>query len=475
MKFWQKIYLFSILPFIVIFALASILIIERNHSKLLQQEIDTSLRENMSLHTTLQTIVPFMKIYRNPDYEQTVWGTIGNEFVAKNRDQTIYLSIEEERNRLVYSNMAFSAPEVWTKLRQPSKGEIRSLLSNVEDRTFLFTASLADLNERKFTIRYSKDVTAIYEERIDQYRFFMMIGSIASLLYLFSMLLISKGLTRPIEKMAKTAKIIAQGDISKRVEITAKDEIGNLAHHFNHMVQVVDDKINELELNNLDKQRFIQDFTHELKTPLTSIIGYADFLRVTKYQEDVFVDGLTVIHNEAKRLESLSLKMMDLILIRKELFEMKVEDFATLLEEIEPVLAMKAKDRQIAIAVDSRDCQMEMDKDLMKMLIYNLADNAIKASSENGIVGIAVYGEGDDIHLQVSDQGIGISQEHLGKIFEPFYVSDKARSRQYNGAGLGLAICLSVARMHGGTIGVQSEENKGTTITVTFEVGQRKE
>lgn len=475
MKLWQKIYLFSILPFIIIFTLASVLIIERNHSKLLQQEIDTTLRENMSIRSTMEAIVPFLKIYRSPDYEQTVWTTIGNEFVAKNSDHTMYLNIIEEPNRVAYSNIDFAIPQKWEELQSPAKDEILSILSDVGERTILFTSSLVDLNDRKYSIRYMKDVTAVYEERVEQYQFFMKVDIIACLLYLILMIFISKGLTRPIERMVRTAKVIAQGDISKRVDVNTKDEIGNLAENFNRMVQVVEDKINELELNNLEKQRFIHDFTHELKTPLTSIIGYANFLRVTKYQEDVFVDGLNVIHDEAKRLESLSLKMMDLILIREDHFELSKENLKAVLDEAEPVLTMKAKERQIQIAIDANDCWMEMDKDLMKMLIYNLVDNAIKASAEQDTITIKVYGEEQRCVLVVADQGIGIAPEHLDKIFEPFYVSDKARSRRYNGVGLGLSICQSVARMHHGTFEVASEENVGTTIKVIFETGKRNE
>lgn len=475
MKLWQKIYLFSILPFIIIFTLASVLIIERNHSKLLQQEIDTTLRENMSIRSTMEAIVPFLKIYRSPDYEQTVWTTIGNEFVAKNSDHTMYLNIIEEPNRVAYSNIDFAIPQKWEELQSPAKDEILSILSDVGERTILFTSSLVDLNDRKYSIRYMKDVTAVYEERVEQYQFFMKVDIIACLLYLILMIFISKGLTRPIERMVRTAKVIAQGDISKRVDVNTKDEIGNLAENFNRMVQVVEDKINELELNNLEKQRFIHDFTHELKTPLTSIIGYANFLRVTKYQEDVFVDGLNVIHDEAKRLESLSLKMMDLILIREDHFELSMENLKAVLDEAEPVLTMKAKERQIQIAIDANDCWMKMDKDLMKMLIYNLVDNAIKASAEQDTITIKVYGEEQRCVLVVADQGIGIAPEHLDKIFEPFYVSDKARSRRYNGVGLGLSICQSVARMHHGTFEVASEENVGTTIKVIFETGKRNE
>lgn len=470
MKFWQKIYLLSILPFIIIFTLASVFIIERNHNKMLQQEIETTLREHMSIRSTMEAIVPFFKIYQSSDYENSVLTNIGNEFVTKDSDHTLYLSISEESGHVVYSNVNFTDAKSWNKLQTPAKDEIQSILSDIDKRTILLTTSEVSLNEKPFTIRYMKDVTPAYIGRVDQYHFLINVGIVACLLYLIIMFFISKGLTRPIERMVRTAKVIAQGDISKRVQVNTSDEIGNLADNFNQMVQVVEDKINELELNNIEKQRFIQDFTHELKTPLTSIIGYSNFLRVTKYQEEVFVDGLDIIYNEAKRLESLSLKMMDLILLREDHFEKKMENLKAVIHEMEPVLAMKSKERNIHIEIDSKDCYMELDKDLMKMLIYNLVDNAIKASTEQGRVTIRTYCGDHRIILEVDDSGIGIAPEHLNKIFEPFYVSDKARTRQYNGAGLGLAICQSIARMHDGKFEVTSKENVGTSIKVIFEM-----
>lgn len=472
MKFWQKIYLFSILTFTVIFSLASVLIIERNHSKLLQQEINTMLGENMNIRSTMEAVAPLLKMYNSFEYDQMVLTNIGNQYVSKNNDHPMYLHIADETNRKVYGNTDWLPPK--PELQETSEDEIRYMLSDVDQRTILFTSSLVRINQKIYTIGCMKDVTSIYSERAEQYHFFVRVGLAACLIYMLLMFGISKGLTKPIDRMVKTSKVIAQGDFSKRVELKSKDEIGNLAHHFNQMVTVVEDKIHELELHNLEKQRFIQNFTHELKTPLTSIIGYANYLQVTKYQEDVFWEGLNVICAEAKRLESLSLKMMDLIMVREEeRVQLKRENLQSVIAEMDAALAIKAKEKTIRLVYDCEACWFPMEKDLMKILVFNLADNAMKASSEHGTVTIRTYADRHRRVLQVEDQGIGIAPEHLDKIFEPFYVSDKARTRSYNGAGLGLSICQSVARIHHGTFEVASEVQKGTTVTVTFEAGEQ--
>src|SRR5690606_16100558 len=116
----------------------------------------------------------------------------------------------------------------------------------------------------------------------------------AVLLYMLIMLFVSRGLTRSIDRLKRSAQVIAQGNFSERAVIGTKDEIGDLAHSFNEMADVVEEKITDLERTNERQQRFIHNFTHELKTPLTSIIGYANYLRSTKYDEERFIDGLQV-------------------------------------------------------------------------------------------------------------------------------------------------------------------------------------
>lgn len=469
MKFWQKICLWSILIFVLIFNLASVLLIERTHSKLLQQEINTTLSENMSIHSTVDAIIPILQIYDSLDYEKTVLTNIGNEFVAKNNDRNSYLEITDDQGRVIYSHTDYALPENREELNDLENNEIKSILRDIDERTILFTSNSVDIQDKEYMFTYMKDVTSIYTERMEQYQFFAKIDIAACLFYIILMFIISKGLTKPIDKMTNTAKIIAQGNFSERVPSTSKDELGVLASNFNQMAEFIEDKIKELEMHNQEKERFIQHFTHELKTPLTSIIGYANFLRVTKYQEEPFMDGINVIYSEAKRLELLSLKLMDLILLKEDQFVLQQGNLRAVLYELEFTLKMKAREKRLELVLKGEDSWMQMDQDLIKVLIFNLVDNALKASSEEQSITINVYNnDQQQCVLEVIDQGIGMAEEHIHHIFEPFYVADKARTRRHNGAGLGLSICQSVAIIHHGKFEVMSEEQRGTMIRVVF-------
>lgn len=468
MKFWQKIYLLSILVFVLIFHIASILVIERSHNKMLGQAINVALSENISIHSSVDAIVPILRIYDSIDYEKTVLVRIANEFVDKNSDQGVYMDITDDAQRTVYNNSDFPMPVERSELDHLDEDSIHSILREIDGRTILFTSNITAINHKKYVFTYMKDVTAVYQDRIDQYSFFAKIDLAACLLFMVIMFFVSRGLTRSIDRLNRTAKLIAQGDFSERVTLKSKDEIGILGSNFNEMAEVVEDKIKELERHNEEKQRFINNFTHELKTPLTSIIGYANFLRTTKYNEELFVDGLTVIYSEAKRLESLSLKLMDMILLQKEQFQLELHNLAEILTEIKPALEIMAKEKNVAIVLDCENGELLLERDLIKVLIFNLVDNALRASSPEQTVALRAYWRGGHYIVAVIDQGVGIGEEDQNKIFEPFFMGDKSRTRSSNGAGLGLAICKHVADIHGAIIQVNSVVQQGTTVEVVF-------
>nr|WP_246583021.1 HAMP domain-containing sensor histidine kinase [Clostridium simiarum] len=280
------------------------------------------------------------------------------------------------------------------------------------------------------------------------------------------MYFISNYITKPIKKLTEATKRISEGNFSEKVKVNSKDELGSLAKNFNLMAEVVDEKINELEKNNIEKQRFINNLTHELKTPLTSIIGYADLLRTTKYNEEIFIDGLNFIYKEGKSLEKLSFKLMDLILLNKEDFKLEKQSIKEITLEVKGLLIPKLNKKNINLVIKGDDFELMMECTLIRVLLSNLIDNAIQASSPNSEVHVSINKE--KYEIEIIDFGIGIAENHLDKIFEPFYIVDKARTRENNGAGLGLSICKGILDIHNGRFKVQSEVTKGTSIKLTF-------
>lgn len=209
-------------------------------------------------------------------------------------------------------------------------------------------------------------------------------------------------------------------------------------------------------------------FAHELKTPMTSIIGFADLLRQGNMDESTRMMASEYIFSEGKRLERLSFKLLELLLLKKDTLAMTRVWLNAYLTEIERALApnMKAKNIRLVCKADAK--RVIFETDLVKSLLYNLVDNASKAMDRGGIIavhGIAIPG---GCQFQVVDNGRGMEPEELTKITEAFYRVDKARSRSQGGAGLGLALCKQIVALHNGSIQFASTPGKGTRVTVTL-------
>ena len=209
---------------------------------------------------------------------------------------------------------------------------------------------------------------------------------------------------------------------------------------------------------------------HEMKTPLTSIIGYSDTLRHIKLNDEQKDRALEHISREGKRLEKLSGKMLQMLgLHQNDSIKMESHSIGELLEHVVQLETEQAAQRQIQLQTEYEDFSMKMDDELMESLFVNLIDNALRATEAGGRITVKAYKESGRKILEVADNGRGIPQEELGKITEAFYMVDKSRSRQEGGAGLGLALCVKIAEVHGGRLDITSQLGTGTKVRVIFD------
>lgn len=233
----------------------------------------------------------------------------------------------------------------------------------------------------------------------------------------------------------------------------------------------------ELEMESLKetadrREEFIASFAHELKTPLTAIIGYADMLRSKEMAPKARFTAAGYIFSEGKRLESLSLKLMDIIVAGRQDIERRRYDAAYLLREISAVTVPSVTDDGMKLEVYWENGEVEVEPDLFKTLLINLIDNARKASKRGQTIELFGKKTEEGYAFFVRDHGRGMKTEELDKITEPFYMIDKSRSRAQNGAGLGLALCSKIAELHGSKLEYESELGKGTTVRVNLKGGE---
>ena len=336
---------------------------------------------------------------------------------------------------------------------------------------FMQSSMRFELNTRVFNMDICRDISGIYNTRREQIQLFQgifLLLSVVGMLFSFGLATL---ITRHLRKLTKAAKEIGEGNLSYRSNIQSKDEVGALANAFDHMAEKLEENIRLLKESAEQKEMFMGAFTHELKTPMTSIIGYADLLRTQKLNQRDQADALDYIFTEGKRLENLSLKMLDLFVADKQEIEMKLSSPAAIVEYTVRHLRTILEENHIQVKLQLENGLCLLEPDLFQTLLINLLDNSRKAMEKGGQITVAVHMTTDGCLLYVADEGKGIPKEALKHLTEAFYRVDKARARSKGSAGLGLALCQKIVELHHGSIRFESKEGVGTMVMVELKGG----
>lgn len=275
---------------------------------------------------------------------------------------------------------------------------------------------------------------------------------------------------KPLEELTRAAVKIGNGSLGERVPVNSQDEIGEFAGAFNQMTEKVEKQVEDLEL-------LLGALAHEIKTPMTAVIGYSDSLLHVKLSEEQKKRSLEQIHDAGLRLERLSSKMLSL-LGRYENEEVRFEPLRVwelidaAVKETEPLWSAKKViiEKQFIRGkkAQEREPMIQADRELFLSLLFNLIHNAVKASKPGGKIRI----EAGRDRIVITDEGCGIPARALSHVPEAFYMADKSRSRNEGGSGLGLALCEKIASLHGVRMEIKSrhkadgfpEEECGTQV-----------
>ena len=279
-------------------------------------------------------------------------------------------------------------------------------------------------------------------------------------------LLFCRRMMRPLERLEAASRQIAAGAYDRRTALPGSDEIAGLSRSFDAMAAAVQEKVNDLQRHLQARDAFVAAFTHELKTPMTSMLGYADLLRGAEVPTATRRKAADFIYHESKRLEALSGRLMEL---------MQLE------HETPPALGpvrLDAVFRQTGRALPEgaptpvfADCRTVVlaQRELLCDLLYNLLQNARRATPADGTVAVEVQEEANHVTLTVRDTGCGIPAGDLPHVTEPFYMVDKSRARNQGGSGMGLALCARIAELHGTRLELESRPGAGTSVHFTLQ------
>ena len=274
-------------------------------------------------------------------------------------------------------------------------------------------------------------------------------------------LLVSKRSLKPIEHIISSARVVAAGDLSERIApAPSRDEVGALTGMLNEM-------LNKLESSFLREKRFASDASHELRTPVSVIMAYAEALAGDGELSQDARRSVQTILSEAQGMRRMIAKLLMVTRGEEGHYPVSMEevDMAEVARAVCDQLQPIAGERDILLELDARSAMLSGDQSLLTQMTLNLVENAIKYGKAGGHVRIEARSGGGACHLNVSDDGPGIAPEHLPHIFERFYRADSARDR--SGSGLGLSIVHWIVELHHGTIRVSASPS-GTWFDVSL-------
>ena len=407
MKFFYKMFLGMTVILAVALGMIEYVTLSYSLEHAVKREQDSALSQHQMIKYSIETVILNMKS-EDVDKELTdmmsqsaksIVGDEGGMYLADDDGKRIYANscnYEQKDIKVKDGTLTYS---IVSKENTKDTGEKQS-------SRYIHVKSSFKLNDNRYILITESDITPVFDESKElRYR--------CSMYYIV---------------------ILAVG----MMVILILSWMIELARAFNELAKNLESKVYELQMAAKKQEDFTANFAHELKTPMTSIIGYADTLYQKKLSEDEVHSAAGVILNEGMRLEALSFKLLELITLDK-------NDFRLEETRVSEIIA---------------DC---VENDLFKTMLLNLIDNAVKSGGSKvevsgRLISHSIY------RIAVSDNGRGIPPEDIERITEAFYMVDKSRSRSEHGAGLGLALVSRIAKLHDTKIHYESESGKGTKV-----------
>ncbi len=346
------------------------------------------------------------------------------------------------------------------------------------DSPVLQVVCRADLQGTAYYIEALADLSGVYAQQAQLTAWYRYTLLAAALLSGGVLWWLTGRLTRPLQGLSAAVDEIAGQGYSTRIVTDGglgSAEVLQLARHFNRMAESVQSNVTRLQAEVEKREAFVADFTHELKTPMTSIIGYADLLRSYDLTDAERARAADAIYRQGKRLEQLSMQLLDIMVLEKTEVAFCSVQTKALFADVEQAVRFLPQKYGVKIKLQVQPQKISAEPALLLSLLYNLTDNACKASAAGQEVLVSGRVQGENYVFLVQDFGRGIAPENLDRITQPFFMEDKSRARKQGGAGLGLALCHRIALVHNTQLEFNSTLGQGTTVRLVLPRQTKKE
>jgi signal transduction histidine kinase len=338
------------------------------------------------------------------------------------------------------------------------------LLRRIGDRLVLFYSAPIAIGgtDAIATLASGMEALALFEK--GQLALLGLVCALASILLLGASYVSSRAIAGRLEELAHRASSLADGDYGARAPSGGDEEAASLARSFNSMADAIREKVARLEAEKADRQAFIDDLTHELRTPVTSIVGFAQLLGARSWDEGLFADGLGRIEAEGKRILALTESLKRLLVSKTASRDFESVEAAAFLESLAAEARPGAEAAGIELSVAADEGGALCDPELVSIALRNFIDNSTRASSVGAKIILGFDSMPAGKRFYVRDFGRGMSDEELAHAGEPFYRS----GRKDGGFGLGLAICKEIAESQGAVLGFERPKEGGLLAFIAF-------
>lgn len=459
MKLWQKTSLICISVLLIIVSACSSLLLIHSKNSILELTYSHAEDKQRSLSSSFSEMASY---YLTDGDSMTVETSLVNYCFSRFADASSVLMRGKET---LYSGVSVD-PRALMPLSESEYGA-QLTEREIEGRNVLIVGGLVTVKSTPYAVYVVEDISTTYNSITNMAGTFVIVSMAGILLGAGSLALLMRRSTRPLTALALTARRIADGEYGIRASIETHDEVGALAGDFNMMAEAMETRIAELTETAERQQLFIGGVTHEFKTPLTALLLHARMLRRANMTEEEKDGSLAHIESQCEWLERLVQTLLRIITLDCEI-ERKPCAVDALFDRVRQNTQKSLADRGVTLNTLSDGGTLLVNADLIQSLLINLVDNAAKAYDAGAPdKRVLLTFSGDTI--EVIDFGRGIPDEAMKRIFEPFYMVDKSRSKKNGGSGLGLALVRKIADAHDAELTVESSVGKGTTVRLRFQ------
>lgn len=479
MKFSQKIFLISFILIIIVINIIGIVMINYTYKLNIEKEIEKSISQT-------NNIMHELTVYSSYDLS-----TVANNYLKNGINVDVYINGQRSYTNFKSEDSQIAEGLLTSEDKSKDEGltteidNIENGLLDTDEDKIKAEKNSANIVENSSYIEYMdsyiindklfmklkrdnyivitlSSISEANNMKQEQTNFFIELSIISSFIIALFLSITVNFLTRKIKKLDKAVNKVKQGNYNIKLKRLGNDEIGNFGNSFNEMTIAIQDNINKIQEVSENRRQFIGDLTHEIRTPLTSIIGYSSLINNDKVTDNNTIKQYSArIYEEGKYIQQMSERLTEMLLIengsiKKELINIS-EEMKIIIEELENLYYNAIFNIQI-----EENVYKEVDKILLKSLIYNLVKNAIGAYDTTPRIDIYL----SKYEITIIDYGRGIPEDKIEKIKEPFYTLTKDRNRKISGMGLGLTLCFKIVNIHNWKLNIKSEIEKGTKVTI---------